>query len=102
LRLSDKFLLVPTTVCILFTTTLYLASKFLDDTVVSTKFWASISGFEAHHLVNAERQILEALHFDLFVRPEDHAKLCGFGLGRAGSDQLLGVAEEKPIHVTDR
>ena len=55
---------------VLWTSTLYLAHKFLDDKTYNTESWSKITHLPRAQIVLAEHHVLERLDFNLFV-PQD-------------------------------
>jgi hypothetical protein len=72
LRASQRYRITRNTICILYTTCLYLANKFLEDVVCVTRFWSRISGFPEENIVKAESYILLALDWNIFHTAESY------------------------------
>lgn len=118
IRASQRYLLTRDTFCVLFVTTLYVASKFHEDNVCKLAFWASISGFTVANLRAAERSILSTLRWELYHSTEELLRLyrgfeqeltnwsCGIAVPAAGAplsavvDKALGALQQmEAIHV---
>jgi len=74
-RASGAYGLTRASFCILTTVCLYLASKFLHDNVYTVKLWAASSGFAAGDILAAEREVLQAVQFELFASSDDLVQL---------------------------
>lgn len=72
-RRGGIYRLKQTSVCILLTASMYIASKILSESVDPVSVWADASGFQCSTVIDAERKVLTALRWRVFATCDDIA-----------------------------
>ena len=91
IRNTERYRVTRNTFCILFSTCMWMASKFHDDAPLNVNYWSNLTALPASYITAAERSLLRLLDWHIFHTAEDLQQFVERETARLASRRRMAI-----------